>query len=155
MRLLLIEDYEEKAKKVREFVLAEFPEAQIIEARSITSALRTLLSPSSTFDALLLDMSMPTFDEAPQEPAGGAPESKGGRDLLSQMKLREIRVPTIVVTMFTTFDTGPGKKQTVSQLHEELLRDYAPTYLGLVRYDSGQEGWKRTLRNLLQEVIRK
>lgn len=149
MRVLLAEDDYEKANRIGEYVTNTFPLHSLETARSVDSALRSLVAAqaSSPFDLLLLDMTMPTFDVSTSEPGGGETENFAGKQLLTQMKLRRIGVPTIVVTMYDGI-----ADVSLSVLSAELKRDFPAVYLGLVYYSQAQEGWKNALKTLMESV---
>jgi len=84
MKILLIEDDEEKAAILAEFIKVEFPSIEIDLARSFGSGLRSLMKGAFVYRLLLLDMSMPIYDVTPTEPGGGKPESFAGSEILAQ-----------------------------------------------------------------------
>lgn len=59
----------------------------------------------SDLDLILLDMSMPSFDLTDQFNSED-PESFAGIEIMSQMKLRDINVPVLVVTQYKSFEKG-------------------------------------------------
>ncbi len=148
MNILLIEDDDEKLMKITHFVEENFTNSKVSSARSYASGLRKIISLKSTTDIILMDMSMPSYDIAEHEPGGGTPEHFAGRDLLAQMKLRKINIPTIIVTMFDSFGEK-GSEKSLSQLTKELKSEYAPPFVGLVYYDSRQEGWQSELKQII------
>lgn len=148
MKILLIEDDAEKGEIIREFLEANISGAFVSTARSITSGLLALTS--DQLDLLVLDMSMPNFDASIDTSAGNIPENYAGRDLLAQMQLRGISVPTIVVTMFVTFGEGDSR-MSVQQLAKSLQK-YSPQYRGLVQYSLAEEGWRAALLKLVSSV---
>jgi CheY-like chemotaxis protein len=150
MRILLIEDDEEKSENIISFIEESFSYAEVETAKSFNAGLRALIRPNVA-DVVLLDMSMPNFNPTLDDPSGGAPEHFAGRDLLAQMKLRGIQIPTVVVTMFDLFGDNPNK-MSFDQLENELREDYSPTFYGMVYYNSGQEGWKSSLRGLIEKI---
>ncbi|SEF43396.1 Response regulator receiver domain-containing protein [Nitrosospira multiformis ATCC 25196] len=150
MNILVIEDDEDKSKKIEEFISLEFPAANVQLAKSLNSGLKALIAGSEVLDIVLVDMSMPTYDISQQEPSGGAPESFAGRELLAQMRLRSINVPTIVVTMFDSFGETP-KRVSLEQLIADLKSRYSPPFKGFVYYNSAQEGWRSALKQLIAE----
>ncbi|WP_426343177.1 hypothetical protein ACN9MU_17470 [Pseudoduganella sp. R-32] len=150
MKILLIEDDEEKTEKVLSFIKIQYPDAMVEIARSFNAGLRAIIK-SSSLDVILLDMSMPNYNATEEDPSGGAPEHFAGRDILSQMKLRGINIPTIVITMFDLFGENPDK-MSFAQLEQQLKTMYAPTFLGMVYYNSGQEGWKNALGALINQI---
>lgn len=150
MKILLIEDDEEKMEKILDFINFQYPDSAIEVARSFNAGLRAIIK-SNSLDVILLDMSMPNYNATEEDPSGGAPEHFAGRDILSQMKLRDIHVPTIVITMFDLFGENPDR-MSFSQLEQQLRAMYAPTFLGMVYYNSGQEGWKNALGSLINKL---
>jgi CheY-like chemotaxis protein len=152
MKILLVEDDEDKARTVRDFLASEFKPSSLTLARSFSSGLRQLATQASDLDLVILDMSMPSFDVTPNEPTGGAPESFAGRDLLEQMKLRGIVVPTIVLTMLDSFGEAPNKV-SLDQLIKKLKEEFGATFVGHVYYSTAVEGWKGPLRKLVREVV--
>jgi CheY-like chemotaxis protein len=150
MNILLIEDDEEKMEKILGFINHQYPGATIEVSRSFNAGLRSIIKTSS-LDFILLDMSMPNYNATEEDPSGGAPEHFAGRDILSQMKLRGIGTPTIVITMFDLFGENP-ERMSFSQLEHQLKTMYEPIFLGMVYYNSGQEGWKSSLSSLINKL---
>jgi CheY-like chemotaxis protein len=148
MKLLLIEDDDDKRIALEDFLRSMFSAVTIGTVRSFSSGLRQVINPSNNYDVVLMDMSMPNYDVTADEPSGGNPEPFAGRELLSQMQLRGISIPTIVVTMFDSFG-DKGGKMSLEQLKQEMEDEFSPIYRGTVYYDSRQEGWKSALQNLI------
>lgn len=149
MRILFIEDDDDKRENIIKAVRESLPLSVIDVAKSFNSALRKLVG--ATYDAVLLDMSMPNYDIGIDEPSGGTPESYAGKEILMQMKLRNITSPTIVVTMFESYGEG-GDKKSAKELHNDLKTNFTPMYAGMVYYNSAQEGWRGQLIRKLQEI---
>lgn len=148
MKYLMIEDDEDKARTVQEFIRAEYPGSTGSLSKSLHSGLRALIAHRDVVDFVLMDMSMPNYDVTPEEPSGGTPESFAGRELLAQMKLRGIATPVIVITMFDKFGETSGKI-SLEQLARDLSQEYGSIYRGFVYYNAAQEGWKPSLRRLI------
>lgn len=151
MKMLIIEDDEDKLKILEEFICAEFPEYIIETAKSYNSGLRAVIKGRDAYDFLLLDMSMPNYDVSPSEPSGGNPESFAGSELLAQMKLRGIKIPTIVVTMFDAFG-DQSSKVSLSQLVDKLSTQFRPTFRGTVYYNPAEDGWRSSLKILINDI---
>lgn len=149
----MIEDDEDKARTIQMFIEAEYPGSLAAVAKSLNGGLRALISGQGRLDLVLLDMSMPNYDVAPEEPGGGTPESFAGQELLAQMKLRGIEIPVIVITMFDKFGEANGRI-SLDQLAQQLRREYGRTYKGYVYYNAAQEGWKPSLRTLIDEQMK-
>jgi CheY-like chemotaxis protein len=154
LNVLIIEDDDEKAKKLEEFIHSEYSGSQVSLAHSFSTGLRALISGANKLDIVLLDMSMPTYDVSQQEPSGGTPVALAGKELLAQMRLRSIQVPAIVVTMFDAFTEGT-KRASLDQLAEELKGSLSPPYVGYVYYNTAQEGWMAALKRLINESTKR
>jgi CheY-like chemotaxis protein len=153
MKILLVEDDIDKARDLREFISGSIPAIEVKEARSFHSALKALCDRTVKYDGVLLDMSMPNFDVSEREPSGGAQENFAGRDLLTQMKMRQRKVPTIVVTMFDGFGEGAGRV-SIDDLHAEMMGSFADFYVGHVYYSQAEDAWKTRLEQLLKGIRR-
>jgi CheY-like chemotaxis protein len=147
MRFLLVEDDENKRLRLLNTLQ---PLAQDVDyATSYQGGLKALLQ--RHYDAVILDMTLPTFD-INEEDDGGRPQALGGRELLRQMKRRRMKSPVVVVTQFDQF----GERRdalTRQQLDTELRTYHGDIYVGLVFYDSTTEGWKEQLSALLSEAL--
>lgn len=150
MKFLLIEDDEEKRQEISSFLNEQFNFPQIDIAHSVNAGIRSVArATSETF--LLLDMSMPNLNANSDDPGGGTPEHFAGRDILAQMKLRGIFIPTVVITMFDSFGDDP-EKISFSQLQEQLTDLYGPFFKGMVYYSASQESWKSLLGSIIRGV---
>jgi hypothetical protein len=152
MKILFIEDDEDKAKKILDFIKVDIPAAKVIRTKSFNGGLRALMEYSGSLNLVLLDMTMPSYDVTPEEPTGGSVEQFAGRDLLAQMQLRQIHVPTVVLTMFDSFGEGT-KKVALSTLVSELRDKFAPDFLGHVYYNATEEGWRQALTEIIARNV--
>ncbi|RRU16122.1 MULTISPECIES: response regulator [Stenotrophomonas] len=152
MKILLIEDDADKSAEIRAFVMELVQGVDVDEARSFNSALKAICNRSVTYDAVLLDMSMPNFDVGADEPSGGAQENFAGRDLLMQMKMRQRTMPTIIVTMFDGFGEGQSRV-SIEDIASEMKRTFPNFYLGHVYYSQTEDAWKGRLTELLKGIL--
>ena len=152
MKMLIIEDDEDKLKTLAEFIDAEFPGYVVETAKSYNSGLRAIIKGNNLYDFILLDMSMPNYDVSPSEPSGGSPESFAGSELLAQMKLRNIQIPTVVVTMFDAFGDN-SSKVSLDQLVEKLAIQFQPTFRGSVYYNPAEDGWRSSLKVIISNIM--
>ena len=147
MKILFIEDDDDKRTKIKSFLLEEFYNIDIIDKSSYHSALLELVS-GNMYDFVLMDMSMPNFDKTINDPEGGSPESFAGRNLLQQMNFRNITFPTLVISQFDSF--GLACKLSLNELKEELMKKFSPTYIDTVYYHSSESNWKQIIKSLIQ-----
>jgi CheY-like chemotaxis protein len=148
MRLLLVEDEESKRQRVAEVLRVELPDAEIVEARSLNSGLKTVVQ--GNYDLVILDMTMPTFDITELE-EGGRPQAYGGRELLRHMERRGIEVPTVLLTQFDRFGKGTDQR-SIEELDVELRSAYPRTYRGVIRYNVAFDSWREELVSILIEL---
>lgn len=148
MIALIIEDDEVKLERLRGFLTHEAPAVRIEAARSYKSGLLALVRLQP--ELVLLDMTLPSFDIQPGGD-GGRPLSLGGKDLLRQMKRRDMRCCAIVVTGFDTFGSGTTPV-TLDQLDGELAREFSDVYLGSVYFNAATEDWRDRLRELIRNI---
>jgi CheY-like chemotaxis protein len=140
MKILLVEDDEDKREQLMNFVIEKLG-IDFKEARSYQGGLR--LIKEEQFDLILLDMTMPTFDISSTE-NGGRSQPFGGEMLLYEIIRREIKSKVIVVTQFDIFGKG-DEEITIKDLDLKLSTLFKDTYLGIVQYNISYTGWKDIL----------
>ncbi|MFN7938731.1 MAG: hypothetical protein U0R19_35705 [Bryobacteraceae bacterium] len=149
MKLLLIEDDENKRERLLEFLRDTLGVVDVRTAASYHSAIGEITNELP--QVILLDMTIPWFDIGPDE-NGGASELFGGEEVLEHMDRKGVVVPTIVVTQFDRFGEGSGTK-TLDELDRFMKRTYPLCYRGAVYYNAAQEDWKARLTEELKSII--
>src|SRR2546428_368773 len=94
VKILLVEDDEDKLDQIREFLVAVEADWQIEQTRSLNSGLRAVQS--GEYDIIILDMTMPAFDITLRDD-GGRPQAFAGRELLRHMHRRKNLTPVVVL----------------------------------------------------------
>lgn len=146
MKILIIEDDENKGVQLSQFLHDTFTPIDLQLARSLQSGLRLIRQ--NRPNLVLLDMTIPNYDTGPDEP-GGTTHIFGGREFLRQMERFDIDVPVIVVTQFETFGKPPvGLKE----LDAELMAAHPSVYRGVVYYHASIHGWKEELKRFIEQV---
>jgi CheY-like chemotaxis protein len=149
MRILLVEDQLDKREKIKEFLNSNAPNSNVItDKESLRGALKELIS-NQSFDLILLDMSMPNFDPSINSPKDSSPESFAGKELIEQLKLRNITIPVIVITQYSSFEGGTV---TLEILSNEISNTYGEHYYGLVYFNSATDTWKSQLKQMLEVI---
>ena len=151
MKILFIEDDDEKRNKINIFLNNIFKELNIIDKKSYHSGLSSLVK-KEPYDIVLMDMSMPNFDVISDESEGGTPESFAGRKLLEQMKFGFIDYPVIVITQFESFGEHV-EKLSFKELNEELEEKFKPFYKSMVYYHSSESDWKENLEIEINKIL--
>jgi len=151
MRLLVIDDDENKLRHMLSLLKSSFPDFEIEEKRSYQSGLKSLLLHPP--DLLLLDMTMPTFDVGRGD-KGGRERRYAGQEILEEMDRKEINLPVIVVTQFEQF--GDGKDRvTLDELSNKLAESYPNHYLTTIYYQATNSRWMDELRSAIAQASRR
>lgn len=147
MRILLVEDDDNKSRQILEFFDNDFEGCEVRIRKSYHSGMKEIIK--EIFDFILLDMSMPTYDRSPENPNSRF-RHFAGRDILFEMKRRQIEIKTIVVTQFGNF--GEGKDAIDGyHLHENLKLEFPSIYLGMVHFNSSLSNWKNELLQIIKK----
>jgi len=148
-KILFIEDNKTKSEEVKKFI-DEYcnGNTKIIIKESFTSGLRELFS--NDYDFLLVDMSLPTRDDSTTNLTGNH-EQLGGHRIMSEMKRKNLNIPTVLITMFSEFGINESFMD-IKELNKLLEREFDKFYLGYVYYSSKEENWKSNLKELLDNI---
>lgn len=146
MRVLIVEDDENKRMQLSEFLGGALTGVDLHIARSLHGGIRKVRQERP--DLIILDMTLPNYDPGPDE-SGGQTHPLGGREFLGQLERFDIRVPVIVVTQFETFGKGP-QAMNIRDLDRDLRGEFPEIYKGTVYYHAAIQGWKQELDNILR-----
>jgi DNA-binding NarL/FixJ family response regulator len=150
VKVLIIEDDQNKLEQLATFVASEFPAESVGRALSYRNGLAALLS--EKWDLVLLDMQLPTFDKSPRE-SGGRQRAFAGEQILRKMAHNKITAPAIVVTQFEKFG-DLGSAISLRELMARLQSAGYPNYRGTVYYHAKISDWKSELRQLIERVTK-
>lgn len=150
IRILIVEDQEEKRNEIEKFILSLDIKAEINNKTSLRGALKEISNNQSAYNLIILDMSLPSYDPSEDDINGGEPESFAGAEILSQMHLRHINIPTIVITQFSKFI---GVNVEFKDLDELFNSKYCDFYKGSIFYNSIDNKWKKELDQLISNLF--
>lgn len=139
MNAILIEDDQNKAEKILNYLKSKFKEINLIHRMSYQSGLRDIFK--NNFDFVLLDMSLPTYDQGKSN-FSGKPRNFGGRDILKEMKRYKKTSKVLIITQYNEFDGG---SISLKELDKQLMELYPNLYYGYVYYSSKQSEWENKL----------
>lgn len=146
---ILIEDDDFKKKKILDFLLEEFNKSNIPCASSVTSALN-YLKQNRGEQIVLLDMSLPTYDQESQLDTG-RPQGFGGMDILRYMEFMGDERKVIVITQFDNF-TVNGENVSLQDISIRLEKEFANYFIGVVQFDVISDSWKNQLLTLIESI---
>jgi len=146
----LVEDDENKRLRLLEFFKKNYPQMEIVVAYSLNSGVR--LVRQELPDIVILDMTLPNFDQDAEE-SGGYMHQFGGREFLRQLDRFDIVIPVIVVTQFETFGKPP-QVMGIMELDERLSREHPDQYRGAIYYNAAIHDWAAKLKNIVDQTIK-
>jgi CheY-like chemotaxis protein len=141
LNILLIEDSDHKRVKVIE-LLREIlgDELTLSEAQSFNSGSRAI--EQQDFDAVIMDMSLPTYDRSAVE-SGGRFRTLGGRELARKIIRRRKKTK---IVFFTQYDSFSGTNaHTLQSLGALLKEECGENFAALIHYDSSISTWREQL----------
>lgn len=144
MKVLVIEDNPNKLKQIKNFLKEYYNQPQIEEARSFNGGKAKLYE--ETWDLILLDMSLPTYDITHTE-YGGDKKPVAGKNLMKRMLNRKIFTPVVIITQFETFDDD---RISLDSLNQEFNEKFSNIWKGTIFY--GNDDWNIELKKLLDEL---
>lgn len=145
MKILIIEDDENKRIQLAQFLTQLIPEHEVFLERSLQSGVRKIRQ--DAFDLIILDMTLPQYDITPDEPADDT-HIFGGRQFLTQMDRFEVETPVIVFTQFEVFGKPPNEL-TLESLDLQLKSLFPDIYNEAIYYHSSIDSWKASLKEKL------
>ena len=118
-KVLLIEDYEEKAQDIMTFLSRSHPEFEVSRCSSYNSAQEMIFEAETEYDLILLDMSMSSY-ELKDDATGGLPEPSAGQNILVPAQHQHARHRHHYVQCLRTQGTVSLPRGTDSQLSPKL-----------------------------------
>ena len=150
MKILLIEDENDKIKHITSHLKKKIKGIELCVAKSYKSGIISIYQ--QQYDLILLDMSLPLNDVSDNEFMENEFETFGGMDILEEMKRIENETKVIVITAFDVLGENENK-MTLDQLNEIMARKYCKIYLGCIHYNSSAREWKYILDSYLDDII--
>ncbi|WDJ04497.1 response regulator [Xanthomonas campestris] len=144
MLIYIVEDDPLKAEGICSFMSIIDSVAVVRVFRSYHSGLSAITDAKP--DLIILDMTLPTYDRSPAKRAGRL-RPLGGYELLRKVRLHEISVRAIVVTMLESFGEG-DKEISYDDMTDACEREFDEMFLGSVYFQPGTSNWQVELRSI-------
>ncbi|WP_447778047.1 response regulator [Variovorax boronicumulans] len=145
-RVLLVEDDSPKRNQI--VAVLQSISCEISYAHSVNGAIRRL--DDQAFDCILLDMSLPTFNEGDLASSSGRQQDIGGRQILTYIWELEIDAKVLLVTQLPGFKTEKGNNVKLKDLHEELKESFPELYGGFVYFNHTTDAWAKRIIEFVQ-----
>ena len=147
-KILLVEDDLPKLTQISEAVKAK--DFELTVAKSINEAIRRL--DESIFDYVLLDMSLPTFNEGANVSSSGRQQDFGGRQILTYMWELEIKSRVMLITQLPGFKNEGGNEVKLKDLDVALANDFPGLYMGFTYFHHSTDAWAKKLKDFLEKL---
>lgn len=150
MNILLVEDEVSKERNIVSFLHSRFErEVCISVAHSINTAKLELKH--REFDLVLLDMTLPLFDNTDlQNSDTNEFDTFGGTAVLDEIDRRQLECKVVVITAFDTLGEGLSK-MSLEQITTDMMGEYPFNFIGSVYYNISSLNWKQNLEKLITE----
>ncbi len=145
MSILLVEDDDFKAADLKKVVHELLPDVKMSSAISVTSALKALSR--ETFNLVILDMSLPTFDLSGPG-GGGSPQAQGGVEVLRLAKHLKRQASFIVVTQYPDIEID-GREIALESAAKTLSEKFSMPILKCILYEFDSDYWRVQFRTAL------
>ncbi len=149
MKVLLIEDDQNKSKQIIDFFQIEFKDSLIELRKSYQSGLKEILS--TDYDYILLDMQLPNFDIKSGED-GYKFRKLAGVDILRELSRKKINCKVIVVTQFETFGENESYIE-LKDLKKIIEEQFGDLYIGTVFYSADMSIWQNELKDIINKKL--
>ena len=149
MKILLVEDIEYKRDKVIGLLESISADVSVDVAKSYVSAVNS--ATSTTYDLIILDMSLPTYDKGPNE-NGGRFRVYGGKDIIRKLMRGKEHPVVVVLTQHTTFGEI-GEQKNTDTLSQEVNALMGSKFIGILKYDSTKPQWKDEIKKVVQDLL--
>lgn len=145
MNILIVENDSIKSNQVLSFLKddLDISNQYTTVKRSFQSGLEAVLT--MTFDLLILDMSIPTFDITETDD-GGETLDRGGEIILQEMEREGLKVPSLILTQYEEFDNV-----SLEEIDNGLKTDYPNFYLGCIYYNIAEDKWQNDLKEIIDK----
>ncbi len=144
MRILIVEDNNNKLRQIRNALEGKYKNCEIVEAHAFNSGVKRVFE--NNWNLVILDMSLPTYDITHTE-SGGAKKPVAGKNIMKRMLNRNIVSPVIVITQFETFDDN---KISLDTLNKEFEESFDAIWKGTIYY--GNDEWETEFEQLLEQL---
>lgn len=143
LRVLLVEDDENKKERILSYYGSAFPQDKVFWAPALVPGLRSAREIAPDF--IILDMTLPNYEQSgsngynPMRPFGG-------REFLRQAARLHLNSKIVVVTQFETFGAAPNLVD-LDSLDNQLRKIFPEHYLGAIYYHASMSAWQKKLND--------
>lgn len=143
--VLIVEDDEHKIVDLKRELLDVRPDVIVRAERSVRAGVIAVTS--QEFDLLILDLSLPTFDETARN-SGGLGQPQGGLEVLRMLRMRDLRPPIIIVSQYYQVQFGStyvATEKATSRIAADLNAHVVATILYKLQTDAWVDKFRKAV----------
>lgn len=144
-RILIVEDDKFKADDLKGELVGDCDVTIVVSVRD--AVVKVL---SEEFDAIVLDMALPTFT-ADTSSLSGTAQPQGGVEVLRALKSTKMDTPVVIVSQYPDLEID-GIFHSLEAAPKVLSTRYGIGVVGAVVYDFQNRSWSDEFRSLLDKV---
>ena len=145
INILMVEDDKFKADDLKKEIGCDFGVHVVASVRDAVVGVF-----EESFDAVVLDMALPTFT-ADAASASGTAQPQGGVEVLRALKTSGAETPVIIVSQYPDLEVD-GQFHSLEASPRVLSERYGIRVVGAVVYDFQNRAWADVFRGLLSEL---
>lgn len=146
--ILIVEDDQPKLTQILDVI--NDTEYVVRIAKSINEAIREL--DTASYNYILLDMSLPTFNEGPNASSSGRQQEFGGKQILTYMWELEMEASVMLVTQLPGFKSDGVKEVALKDLDNALKSEFPGLYIGFTYFHHSTDAWEIKLKDFLKSL---
>ncbi|WP_323963368.1 response regulator [Aeromonas hydrophila] len=145
MKLLIVEDDDFKASRLKSFITNEYEKVQITISTNLVDAISAV--DNDNFDIALIDMSIPSH---PFKQGTGSPISflNGGFDIIFELYYSKKNTFCIIITQYPEIEISGELFKTEGA--EIIIKEkYKCDIAGCIQYSEDNDNWEIKLKEIL------
>ena len=144
-RILIVEDDKFKADDLKGEMVGD---CEVTIVASVRDAVVRVMD--EVFDAIVLDMALPTFT-ADTSSLSGTAQPQGGVEVLRALKSTKLGTPVVIVSQYPDLEID-GVFHSLEEAPKVLSMRYGIGVIGAVVYDFQNRAWSDEFRKLLNRL---
>lgn len=149
VRILLVEDDDHKIADLEPIVSSVLPSAYLTIKRSVREG--TVAVKGGHFDLVILDLSLPTFDQKAFA-SGGTAQPQGGFEVLRMLDHIDRRPEILIVSQYYQVEFD-GSYVPLDQSVEIIASRFGAKIMGVSIYDMESDEWASKFRGQIKECL--
>ena len=147
-KVLIVEDDEHKIDDLTDLLNAHNGKYSLEIKKSVREAI--ICVKNSDFDVVLLDMSLPNFDQTAAA-AGGSGQPQGGLEIIRMLKRIKKNPAIIIVSQYPQMEFD-GRFHSLKDSANIIKDKYDVNVVGSVLYLVGSLNWQPLLEDFLRQL---